>query len=1193
MKFSLCISFVLFFMSHSSFIHAQSLNNINLQNLTTDKLLQLEDINNLEYINNQEKNIQKELVSASQKINNIDELNNLNLNPPSTRERSGEKSILKKYFAALTDEVLNIYGASEFDQYQDSSLLFFNSVGEGYKFAPGDVIDITITGLNASNKSYQVIRNGTILLDKLYPINVNGLTADQVNKIITEKVILDDASAEVFVRLKSARLVTVQISGNVTSPRTIAVPAYTPLSRVIAYSGGISDSGSLRTIFLSQDDSATQTIDYYDFLQNHSNINDPLIKTSARIFVPNKGTTIAVTGFVDKPGIYELRKDVMETKVSEILALAGSSFLPLGATFKISYFDKKGKITSRMVSKNDSIRRGEALIIDFVETRELNISKIYGSVLEDYELLTNKAISIKKALKDGAVLDKETFTSFALILGKEVRAIDLNDALEDERITLPTGHDLRLFTKEEYLLLVNEDPNNTLNTLVSRLPEANIAEIYLDGVRIAYIPIEENQSFNETIDNYYIPNPKTVYDLALLESNTIVEAFDFKLALRGNFERKLRKGDKLFIFEDRFFKQLISDQEDNIPYDITNTELSNKAEAEYANLEVLKIQQEINDKEKEYQQNVEYTKKILYKSNIIKISLDSKLFTILPFSKGISSSSILKKFKGRLPKITNEFVIIENTDNNSAPRIKNLNYEFKIEENEAINLVSQDTYRKLINSYNSTYESSLMIDIKESDAVEVYYDEKLALLLSPNIAFYKEKKFDKITNSNNFYELYISLSAKNKNNNSWTLRSYDAATFFSDKQNIISSESNKVYMFSEQYIRDKFVNNPSDTDHLKNNVSKNINEDIGFQVIEDSTKTDSLELVSTEVMDNKNIDAEIRQTNKSISNHVLKSMNSNLRYVTGAVIFPGKYPLADRIRLSDLINVVGLINSKASSNVVVTRALIENGKLVKSEPEVIKLDSLMENEIILSGEFYVDVPQLVNESIDGFINLSGEFVIPGNYAFSSMEPLSEIIQRAGGLTDAAYPLGAVLERETIKVQEKKSNQILASQLEASVISLAQSDIEGVGAQIQAVLGFAQQLRKMPTTGRMTVNILDANNTLYLQDGDKLLLPKRPSHVSIIGAVQSTTVASYDKNKTLKDYIASAGGFTKTADIRKSYLLLPNGESRLVFDDVVIPVGSVIVIPPKIDKLSVLGLTDIISRVLGNIATSILAINNVN
>jgi len=298
------------------------------------------------------------------------------------------------------------------------------------------------------------------------------------------------------------------------------------------------------------------------------------------------------------------------------------------------------------------------------------------------------------------------------------------------------------------------------------------------------------------------------------------------------------------------------------------------------------------------------------------------------------------------------------------------------------------------------------------------------------------------------------------------------------------------------------------------------------------------------------------------------------------------------IRLKDLVEVAGLISSKASSSVIVSKSLNENDILIKPIPIIHKLNSLMENETVLSGEYYVNVPKAINTAVNGFINLSGEFLKPGDYAFSNSESLADIIQQAGGLSNTAYPLGAVLERETIKAQEKVSNNILAAQLEASVLTLAQSDIQGVGEQIKAVLGFAQQLRDLPTTGRMTINIMDDNNNFYLQDGDKLMLPKRPSHVSVIGAVQRTTIANYDKNKTYKDYIFSAGGLTKMADARNAYLLLPNGESRLLDKNTVIPVGSVVIVPPKIDKLSALGLTDIVSRVLGNIATSILAINNV-
>ena len=61
--------------------------------------------------------------------------------------------------------------------------------------------------------------------------------------------------------------------------------------------------------------------------------------------------------------------------------------------------------------------------------------------------------------KDGYLINKNIYTSFALIVGKEVQAINLDKALENDSIILPVGSDLRLFTKEEYLGLVALDPN--------------------------------------------------------------------------------------------------------------------------------------------------------------------------------------------------------------------------------------------------------------------------------------------------------------------------------------------------------------------------------------------------------------------------------------------------------------------------------------------------------------------------------------------------------------------------------------------------------------------------------------------------------------------------------------------------------------------------------------------------------------
>ena len=184
-------------------------------------------------------------------------------------------------------------------------------------------------------------------------------------------------------------------------------------------------------------------------------------------------------------------------------------------------------------------------------------------------------------MKTVILINNNIYTSFALIVGKEVQAINLDEALEDDSITLPVGSDLRLFTKEEYLGLVASDPNKSLDPLVSKFVDSNIAEIYLDGVRIAYIPVDQDKELYEYIKNFYTPSAKTMYDLALLDTKNGVKAFDLKLAMQkhnnpNHYHQKLAKGDRLFIFEDKFFSQLIREQVDGVFYDIIDTEQSDE-----------------------------------------------------------------------------------------------------------------------------------------------------------------------------------------------------------------------------------------------------------------------------------------------------------------------------------------------------------------------------------------------------------------------------------------------------------------------------------------------------------------------------------------------------------------------------------------------------------------------------------------
>jgi protein involved in polysaccharide export with SLBB domain len=887
----------------------------------------------------------KKPISINQNTPNLSYYENLNNTADNTRGIIDKKSLVNRYFKALTGQSLNIYGSNEFNQPQNNELLFFNTIGKNYKLAPGDVIQVTITGLSSSNGTYQVMNDGTITLENIYPLMVNNMTLDQVNESILDKIKFDDVSAEVFVRLDTARLVTVQISGNVNSPRTIAVPAYTPLSRVIAYSGGVAESGSLRNIILSHLGEKSQTVDFYDFLQYPSSVNDPLIKSGARIFVPNIGATIASTGFVNNPGIYELPSDKSETTINDLLDMTGTSFLPFGATLKVSYIDSTGQIATRLVRRNDLIKEGEALNVEFIETRDLNISKIYGAVLKDYEIKTNVPLSIKEVIKNGAVLSPDIYRSFALIIGKNVQAINLNNALEEDSFTLPVGSDLLLFTRQQYLTLVAQDTNKSPSVLSTELAKAkNIAEIYLDGVRVAIVPVNHNQALNKVVKNYYVPGPKTIFDVALIENNSVIHAVDLKTEISKQGQRKLNKGDRLFIFEDKFYDAILKEiilERKMEANPITPTATPTTSD----NTDVILLQKKIQDEKEEYIEAVSYSKRILQRANLINIKIDGKLFTYLPYVEGISSSYILEKLRNRLPKLVSEFAVIQNINTGKTPEVKNLNNSFAISQGEELNLISNKNYRTAIKNYDNGTELDLLTELKSSNAVKVYYDGKLVLLLPPNYRPSELKLFEQYTKNSDLYKLYVGLDTTSIENSTWNLLTFGSEEFFSDTNNLILGPSDVVSLFSNNFIRNEFIN---DTENI-NGVNFNINANSDFKENSVNNEQDVPILNSIEAQALGAQKEKSTSINKGRLDTHIEIMRNSLRTISGSVQFPGAYPVAKKIHLSSFLSTAGLIEQTSKSEINITEAINQEDSLAKVNLKNIKINDVNLNKVVLSG----------------------------------------------------------------------------------------------------------------------------------------------------------------------------------------------------------------------------------------------------
>jgi hypothetical protein len=140
--------FILFSLGQPSFAQsilgqpsfAQSINDANLQELLNKNPSLLNNIPQKDI-----STIDENLVSENQNVANTGDNLQINLSKTTDQKKINEQSILKRYYFALIGKDLNIYGSNEFNQTENDSLLFFNTIGKNYQLAPGDTIQITIT----------------------------------------------------------------------------------------------------------------------------------------------------------------------------------------------------------------------------------------------------------------------------------------------------------------------------------------------------------------------------------------------------------------------------------------------------------------------------------------------------------------------------------------------------------------------------------------------------------------------------------------------------------------------------------------------------------------------------------------------------------------------------------------------------------------------------------------------------------------------------------------------------------------------------------------------------------------------------------------------------------------------------------------------------------------------------------------
>lgn len=338
--------------------------------------------------------------------------------------------------------------------------------------------------------------------------------------------------------------------------------------------------------------------------------------------------------------------------------------------------------------------------------------------------------------------------------------------------------------------------------------------------------------------------------------------------------------------------------------------------------------------------------------------------------------------------------------------------------------------------------------------------------------------------------------------------------------------------------------------------------------------------------------------------------------VGGRVKAPGRYPLETGMTVADLLRAgAGLDEAAYGGAAELARYEVVNGERRQVALLDIDLARVLAGDasadLALQPYDFLTIKALPQWSDQGMVTLGGEVRFPGKYPIKRGETLSEVLKRAGGLTDLAFAEGAVFTRESLKEREAQQIAALADRLQGDLAALALQATQGGGSAGQAATqavavgqSLLDSLREIEPVGRLVIDldqVLAERGSHYdvvLKDGDRLLVPGRMQEVTVLGEVQSGTSHLWHPSLGRDDYIHLSGGTTQKADERRIYVVRANGSvvsgdrSRWFRNTQGgIRPGDTIVVPLDAERMRPLPLWTAVTTIIYNLAISVAAVNS--
>lgn len=328
-----------------------------------------------------------------------------------------------------------------------------------YVLGPGDQLVIDIYGASQKTMVYTISAEGTITVSGVGPVKVSGLSVASAQSLIRKKVGSRYSSSDIRLTLGQIRTIMVNVMGEVRTPGTYRLSAFSSVFHALYMAGGINALGTLRNVKVYRNGKLVTVIDIYEYILNGRLAGNITLQDNDVIQVGTYDCLVGITGNVKRPMFYEMRKD---ESVGTLIRFAGGF---TGDAYKKSVrlvrqtgdrysIHNVGEFEMNTFKVDD----GDAVSVDGILNRYDNMVEIKGAVFRPGQFNFNSTTnSVRSLIEAAAGLTEDAFSQHAIIhrlkadRSLEIVPVDVDGILAGTVADVPLQNEDMLFipTQEE------------------------------------------------------------------------------------------------------------------------------------------------------------------------------------------------------------------------------------------------------------------------------------------------------------------------------------------------------------------------------------------------------------------------------------------------------------------------------------------------------------------------------------------------------------------------------------------------------------------------------------------------------------------------------------------------------------------------------------------------------------------------